>query len=424
MELPTLLQLTQALKRTNQELVERYDGWNIYTSPFGLTSTKHIPPNACWHVPMLDFYNFADDDKYIVVQTGSGRHTLKPNLRSHHFIYRGQNKAFPHILSSFSRDDYRCSKGEITRQELRDCHVVNNLMVEDFMALLRTHPLFVLLDRGIRLEHDKRIIFINMNYYGLAQHYGFKSGLVDFTTDIDTAAFFACTHNHGQDIYSPIGAEGGKGVLYVHEIIPELTFKMAGFTTVGMQLYPRSGAQKGLVFNKDRTLVPLDKLVKAYPFRHDILSSQHFYNMMEGGKKLFPPDRLSEYAQQIIDSKEISGVTFAENLYGNQDNFFQNIESVERKGLSINWKKRLHFTPEMLHALYADIKNGLWEEFCKNIYFADIRRGRDLHEDLLNLPSNPNYAHFFKENEYNRIFYYESNLHKRASEIIKDPDRS
>ena len=30
-----------------------------------------FPPNWCWHLPMVDFFNLADNDKFIVTQTGS-----------------------------------------------------------------------------------------------------------------------------------------------------------------------------------------------------------------------------------------------------------------------------------------------------------------------------------------------------------------
>jgi len=412
-ELPTLVQLVQQLKEENQVLVDKYDGWWNYPD------LQNVPRTTCWNDRMIDFCNNADEDKYIAVKTKKGRITLKPNLRRHHFIYRGQSKQYRFVISSFTRDDYKKDMKEISEQEALDRHIVANLKCDEFKRLLRTHPLFVLLDRGIRLEHDNNVLFVDMNYYGLAQHYGFKSTLVDFSTDIDTAAFFACMENKEHDIYEPIEDAAGCGVIYVCQIEPRTTFKVTGFSTIGMQLYPRSGAQKGVLFNEPIAPEPLYKLYKVYPFRHDKSSSHYFYEMMEGGKKLFPPDQISLHAQEILDGNEISGATFAENIYSNQDDFKKNMESVERKGISINWHKQVQFTPEMLHTLYEDIKNGLWEEFCKNIYFADTNYGRELHEDLLKLPSNPNYAHYFKEEEYTRIFYYESSLYKMAVKNAK-----
>lgn len=44
----------------------------------GWLPNSFFPPNGCWHLPMVDFFNLADNDKFIVTQTGSKRHTLKP----------------------------------------------------------------------------------------------------------------------------------------------------------------------------------------------------------------------------------------------------------------------------------------------------------------------------------------------------------
>ena len=201
----------------------------------GWLSKAFFPPNGCWHLPMVDFFNLADNDKFIVTQTGSKRHTLKPNLRNRPFLYRGQRKDFGGIVSGFTRDALSAD-GMLSREEAREYHLINNLKAEDFIALLKTHPLFMMLDRGIFLEPERKPIFINMNYYGLAQHYGFHTGLIDFTTDIDAAAFFACTRYLGDDEYEPVTdtEKDPYGVIYVHKITPEATFKFLGFSTIGL----------------------------------------------------------------------------------------------------------------------------------------------------------------------------------------------
>ena len=77
----------------------------------------------------------------------------------------------------------------------------------------------------------------------------------------------------------------------------------------------------------------------------------------------------------------------------------------------------MYFTGEMLQDLGQDLKNGLWEEFCKQIYIPDENKGKEMHESLLNLPKNPAYSHYFNINEYERITYYDSYLHKRAKNM-------
>lgn len=404
--LPTLYELVSQIKKTESEWLRR-GGWEELLPP--------LPPDACWNMPMVDFNNLASNDKFIIVQTQKGRHTLKPNLRERPFIYRGQNKKYPYIISSFSRDELPDKKGHIDKVEARKKHLVANLKAEEFIALLQTHPLFMMLDRGISLYPAKRPLFINMNYYGLAQHYNFKTAVIDFTTDIDVAAFFACTINRGDNTYEPIvdTTKHPKGVIYIHHIHPDFSFKYGGFSTIGLQLYPRSGAQKGILYNEGNAPY-VGKYVDALEFRHDAQVSRHFYNMMDCGRKLFPEDSISAYAKEILDGNEISGETFTKNLYSNQDDLQENLTALEEKGVVIDWHKRTHFNSEALHQIYQDIKNGIWEQFCNQVYFADSENGAEMHESLLNLPKNPSYQHFFKENEYKKITDYDQELYRRA----------
>ncbi len=178
-KLPNLLQLVDILKRKSSEIIAKRD------------ANDHIDSNMeeSWHSINMEYYNHADENKFIVVQTQNRRHTLKPNLRNCGFIYRGQRKEYPHILSSFARDEYDSQGNPLVLKQFRPKHLRSNLLSEDFIALLLTNPLSMMFDRGIILEPEKRPFFINMNYYGLAQHYGFKTGVVDFTTDINVAAF-------------------------------------------------------------------------------------------------------------------------------------------------------------------------------------------------------------------------------------------
>lgn len=284
------------------------------------------------------------------------------------------------------------------------------------MALMRTHPLFMMLDRGVFLAPERKPLFINMSYYGLAQHYNFRTGLIDFTPEIEAAAFFATTINKGNDIYEPV-TDTDKypyGVIFVHEINPMLSFKGLGLTTIGLQLYPRTGAQKGFCFNEGMTPFDVNKMVTPVYFRQDCDASKRLFEAMNGGKTLFPDDTIAGYAKHILESNEVTGETFSRNLYSNQDDLEKNLEALSHQKVTVNWHRMQYFNGEMLHDFYQDLKNGLWEQFCKQIYFADSKKGRQMSESLLNLPQNPAYAHYFKEGEYARITAYDHDLHRRA----------
>ena len=57
------------------------------------------------------------------------------------------------------------------------------------------------------------------------------------------------------------------------------TFKFL-FSTIGLQLYPRSGAQKGVLFEEAQQANQFvaDKITNIYYFRHDPYSSTNFSN--------------------------------------------------------------------------------------------------------------------------------------------------
>lgn len=396
--LPNIVQLVDSLKKAESKRMSEMGGWENYSSPL----SGRLIPSDYINNPYHSFCNNGEDFQFVTSRTASGRMTLTPNLRNRPFIYRGQSKEFPSILCGFELED---SEGKLK----------NNLLVEDFIALLRSHPIFMMFDHGIKLDGYKDRFYFNMNYYGLGQHYNFKTGLLDFTSDIDVAAFFACTKNLGNDTYEPIKSVSPNsfGVIYVHEIKPDITFKMVGFTTIGLQLYPRTGAQRGLVFNQDGRFPPIEKLVTPLYFKHDYMASKHVFEKMNSGKALFPEDSLSGIAQDILTSNEVSGETFALNLYSNSEDYSTNLKRLEKLNMKVNWHKRMIFTPDLLKPFYDDIRNGYWEQFCKTIYFGG-KNDSELREQMLQLPKDEHYRQFFELEEWERLQAYNYDLIRRS----------
>ena len=164
-------------------------------------------------------------------------------------------------------------------------------------------------------------------------------------------------------------------------------------------------------------MMPFDvnKMVMPVYFRQDAVLSQKIFEAMEGGKALFPDDSLAQYAKRIIDSREVTGQTFAQNLYSNQDSIDDNLSILAKHHIEVNWHHMLHFDYDMLKELEKDLKNGLWEQFCAQIYFADEQKGKEMKESLLGLPKNPAYQHYFNIDYYNSITAYDADLHRRAN---------
>lgn len=387
--LPTLEQLVGALKHEEESKMKKLGGWGNFSSMGMPMLSAGIGVDS----PNMAFINSAPDDCFLVNRLASGRYSLKPNLSRHLYLYRGQNKAYEKILPS-----YRHSKFPL---------LIHNLKIEEFRILLDSHPLVKLFNNGIILGDYKRPFFFEMNYYGLAQHYGFSTSLVDFTSDIEVAAFFASTKNLGDDQYVPITdvKESPYGILYLYEMNPFLTFTMEGFSSIGLQVFPRSGAQKG--FLKDEKGIDVNQCrIRKLLFRHDANVSMRYFLRNRCGAKLFPKDELAPFAKQIRDGKHISWEAVARNSYWNShEDPNRNMRICEEYGFEIDSSLRYVFMPDDLHSFYIDIRNGLWEQFCNQIYFEG-EKSAYFKEQMLRLPVSSGYSHFFDERYLERLNYH------------------
>jgi hypothetical protein len=396
--LPTITELVDFLHSLEQEEIScgYWDTLSDFPMPIELLRSMGMDN------PYIAYTNDAQNDQFLLNRLGSQRYCLKPNLAERPFLYRGQSKMYPRIVSSFERPD---ENGLTSERKL-----VSNLKYADFLTLLKSHPLFRMFDNGINLDGFGETVFIEMNYYGLAQHYGFNTGLIDFSSDISVSAFFACTKYLGHDkyeVFMPADALS-YGVVYVHHINPDTTFK-GPFSSIGLQVFPRSGVQKGFFFQEVQNLIDVNEAVVAYPFRHEAVENQKIFDRWQGGALLFPDDELSSISQQILDSKDVSLRGFAYNLYVNpRDDMNANLEKCERYGINVN--KNLHyvFTEALLDKYYRNICNGWWENFCNQINFScNEEKAKKMKTSLLELPKNHNYEQFFNKDYYDRLYYHQ-----------------
>jgi len=403
-KLPNIFEAIARIKKIEHDLILRDNGWIDYDMMKNV-GKQGMPLHAFNSTLSSDriYINNEDPDSFILNRLDSKRYCLKPNLRTHRFLFRGQKKHYPLIQSSFSRQD-------------KERYILSNLKCEEFTMLLRTHPLFMLFERGIHLESMTKPLFLEMNYYGLSQHYNFNTGLIDFTSDIMASAFFAVTSNKGDDHYEPFGgADDNKvGVIYCHEINPYVSFTGYGFRTIGQQIYPRTGAQKGFCYQEGGTRTPVEKLVFPIFFRHDINCAKEIFRLNDSGKKLFPADDLSRLAQDIQHSNSVSGEVFAYNTYINQEDLDINRKKLLDMGIVIDWHRRKCFTPGLLKQYYENIRNGWWEQFCNNIVFID-KDDEKMKESLLLIPQNPHYKQYFDPRQLELLHYYMYNDMERAN---------
>lgn len=361
--------------------------------------------------PFACFINNFPIDGFIVNRLFSKRYNFKPNLRHRKFLFRGQNSLFDPCVPNLYRD------------KNKNYFIDDMIRGQESMLLMLSHPLVQLLDLGVCLG-GKNYVF-EMNLYGLTQHYYNKTSFLDLTSDEKIAAFFAVTkHDPTNDTYSPIEDENLEGVLYYYEMDTMNNFSPFNFSfntklsTIGLQVFPRSGNQRGFLLELDRGInfneLPIVKIVK---FKHNKELSNYYFNLYNKGKALFPEDILTKHWSKYHQEKVVSNRAFELNVIFNPHKT-RNILLDELSQNSITLQDYIpRFTEEEMHEYYMDIKNGWWEDFCKDIYFQG-KNGSLLKQEFLNLRNNDNYSWAFEEESQYNIDYNKGFLLKEYRNML------
>lgn len=337
-------------------------------------------------------FQHKDSNLFIATKTQSCT-TLKPNITQKHFLYRGQTKFYEECTPN------------VRRKQVKISHIVENIKREEFNILLDSHPLFKLLNCGIELR-DSFTLKLD-NPYGLAQHYGFRTHLLDLTSDFDVASFFASAeHNEVTDIYSVYPKDEGFGVLYVYHMrdsFSDLTEK-DGLSTIGLQPFSRSGNQKGFLWMPLSNNLTYDFHNSPYVtkifFKQKLDIAKSIFNSMKGGKYLFKNDLLSIKAKDILSRNVFSEAAFERNRnahpYNRKDD-----PSVTKRFLEKDEKITISptqptvtFSEEELGEYYKWITNDGWEKFCEQIIFPNDVDNK-LKNELLWIKNKDEYRKYF-----------------------------
>lgn len=366
-----------------------------------LILSKERPPQfvieaspSAIHKPFIEYFNDYDENKFIAVRLSSRdpyrpeKFAFKPNLKNRAFLFRGQSGFYDPSTPSLLRK----TKGRF---------VVENIFYEEFVLALKDHPLIRLFWDGIELCGHR--YFFEVNYYGLAQHYGLKTCVMDLTSDVDVAQFFAATdYDEKNDSYSPVLDESRYGVFYYWDNVRNpLAFQPVtggNLSTIGLQVFPRSGKQKGFLYSMFRGQNFHDcPFVKYKLFRHEANISKQIYKKAKRGNLYFPDDELSSLAQRIRRSRTLSGEAFLKNLASNpRDDKNANYRDCKTAGIEIDFQKgHITFNEVEKDLFRKKIKEGFWEKFCSQIVFPNDKDGCIM-DEFINLPNNPKYKRYFE----------------------------
>ena len=320
------------------------------------------------------------------------RFSIKPSLAHNKFLYRGQSQFYPQCLPSMFRDK---------------TNVVNHHFVEDVIqineleVLLRQYPLVKLFEQGFYLLHE--FIRFKVDYTGLAQHYYSNTPMLDLTSDMEVAKFFAVTwFNMTKDRYEKYTGDE-LGVLYYYDLAPDAFTRRVGrnylVETIGKQPFMRSGNQSGFLIRlnpeQDFNLLPE---VRYVYFRHDRQITDRIFAESENGDKYMPQEMLrTHWYSRMSDEKarkEISQEALKLNFANNKGVSHNSIvKQLQSKGFHISSKNKPCFSKEELDTYYTGALD-FWKDFCSNVYFYSPE-GALLHKYLENLPNDPRYRWAF-----------------------------
>jgi len=203
-------------------------------------------------------------------------------------LFRGQVGWFNPCLSSMYRQNP--SAIEI---------LISKIKVAEFESLLKIHP-----QVQQDIENGYKVDFI-----GIAQHYGFRTEYLDITNSFPVAAFFATNEfNENEDSFHPISDSSKIGVLYFFNPTLLMSLKsIYDIYPIGFQPFRRPAEQRAFYIHLKNN-IDLNQITGVFPFKFFQKKeiSERLYDIMEGGKILFPYDIISVKAKEIIKDRKLS----------------------------------------------------------------------------------------------------------------------
>lgn len=214
--------------------------------------------------------------------------------------YRGENQIYPSSLPSLNR---MFKSGDEKYNEYLRC--ISRLKVLKFKDLINQIDL---------IQSWETNTGSDVNYLALAQHYGIKTNLLDITSDLMIALFFACTvYDTKLKQYRPLNnndlINSNYGVIYYREINPRLDEDRIFINTInknltiddigiketcsciypiGYQPFYRCSFQTGYYMPiHDGDLLSNDKRFTKIIFEHDVYLSKKIFEYMNKGLSIY-----------------------------------------------------------------------------------------------------------------------------------------
>lgn len=295
------------------------------------------------------------------IRISTGEKILLPVSYPYFFLFRGQNKEYSPCLPSLYRQDL--DKVALFIEKLR---------FYTFKQLLDTHPI---VDGFFKVRGYK------IDYEGLAQHYGMKTHVLDFTSDLDVALFFAtCLYDTATDTYQCYNDKKiHHAILYlVNPILNDDLYSANEIqnilenriTCIGLQPFARPGAQKGFSYHCTEE----DKSLKApmYKIRFTSNDSRKYFANYQSGERLWIHDELVPKAKAIQTLTKFTRDAYIQCYKGNPE-IGMSINDLEielsQRGINVNERQpQVYFSTEELQAIIRRWDNEVSEQFSASIF--------------------------------------------------------
>lgn len=245
-----------------------------------------------------ELFSLNPEDFEIIKSEHKDKFYLMPFTGRMPLLYRGQADEITPCLPTLYRKD---------PTELK--FFLERMRYVEFKYLLNSHPL-------VKFYISKGF---SPDYEGLAQHYGLKTEILDFSSDIDVALFFAmCPYDSVTDEYHlPHESKPLNGIIYVINPMIYDPRAINGNTVdmfrskvepIGLQPFDRPAVQRGYGIR----LSDKESLHRArvFDFEYTIEEAKEYFDRFAIQSKLWVKDELISPTKLLI-----SKTTFAPRIF-------------------------------------------------------------------------------------------------------------
>ncbi|MBD5252027.1 MAG: FRG domain-containing protein [Bacteroides sp.] len=299
------------------------------------------------------------DDKFEVVRhsTSDGEKLyLWPTALTHSYLFRGQEQFHERCVPSLFRHK------ELTNKEI----FINQVRLEEFKLMLQQYP-------QVRYFEDLGVV---VDYKGLAQHYGIETDVLDLTSSIDVALFFAmCSYDKKSHEYYPKTDSTKQyiGYLYAYPYFFHMAFgnnhkRDVKLMPIGLQPFKRPGLQRGfsLHFNPNEQFI-----APIYSFSYTAKDSQEIFSKLG---HIFKEDNLARVTRGISESKTLTtdalAITCARHsfrIFGKRLSYNKARILLKESNISLTASPTWLLSKVQREELYNRFRTEEFDGFCRSL---------------------------------------------------------